>query len=124
MGLKSKAPPVSTSSRSGLRRVEALVQNQPLLVRANEHEIVLTALREAAHGDAFGTIERFGEKAISALAALVGAEELRLFDVEEVDLVSAGTNSTSSRVSVRAASKCHEFLFGELHVLIARTRTL
>src|SRR5262249_22594413 len=68
--------------------VVTLVKDEPLLVGPHEDEVVFPTLRKAAYGDTIGSLERLRKKPISAIAALVRSEEVRLLDVEEVDRVS------------------------------------
>src|SRR5690606_24906963 len=73
---------------------------------------------EATDGDALGPLERLGEEAVGALAALVGAEEVGLLDVEEVDGLGGDDLLELERARPRRLHRL-ELLVGELDVLIA-----
>jgi hypothetical protein len=105
--------------RADLVGVVALVEDEPALVRADDDEVVLPALREAADGDLLAALERLGEQRVRAIAALVGPEEVRLLDVEEVDRVR---RDELLKLDHPGAGGLHrlELLVRELHVLVAR----
>ena len=105
--------------RADLVGVVTLVEDQALLVRADDDEVVLAALREATDRESVRLLERLGEEPVGAVAALVRTEEVRLLDVEKVDRVGRHELDELEGVGARGLHGL-ELLVGELHVLIAR----
>src|SRR5262249_54421841 len=100
-------------------RVKAFVQQETLLVRPDEDQIVFAARREAPDRKASGALERLGKEPIRAVAAFVRPEVVGLLDVEEVD--GARGHELEQLEAVRARRfERFPLLLGELDVLIAR----
>ena len=72
--------------RAHLVGVVQLLHHEHAVERAQEHEVLLAARRVLSERGAAGLLERSGEQAIRAVAALVGPEVVDLLEVLAVDL--------------------------------------
>ena len=84
--------------------IEERVHHQAALRLAQQHELLAAARREARHGAAAGGVHRLAQQAVGLLAALVGAEQVGLLEVDRVDAARSG-RTPRSRSTGRSAGR-------------------
>ncbi len=72
--------------RCAARPIVELLHDEDAVHRPHQHQILLASRRVLAQRRAAGVLERLGEQPVGSLATLVGAEEVRLLEVEAVHL--------------------------------------
>ena len=69
-----------------LVRVVELLHHQPVAERAEDDEVLLAARGVLRQRPASGLLQRLRQQRVGAIAALVGAEVVRLGEVDRIDL--------------------------------------
>ena len=88
-GSLTSALPIGTSAKSlDLVLVAELLHDQPLLVGAQQHQVVLAARRVAGEGGAAGLPHGLGEQPVGSVAPLVGPQVVGLLEIDRVDLLA------------------------------------
>ncbi len=60
------------------------MQHQAFAVRANQHELLFAAADELSDGNTAALRHRIGKQTVRLLSALVGAQEVSVFEVDRI----------------------------------------